>query len=357
MSDSLGKACPVGTAELGPFSKNEDSIGVFSGLVRTETVGDVRKFVFCLLHSLWVVCANAGALSHEAFRDVQGGSKSHVIGIRLECQSPNREGFATQDPEFFLHFCYELLSSSQIDLLDFFEQREVTSKAFADANESLKIFGETKTTEADTGIQEGLSDTLIAADALGYLGDVRASRFTCISHQIDERNLHGQERVGGMLYKFGAICVGHNQRHFMNGRTMGMNRASSGRRQNWPVDFLHHRDSTWRFRSDHNTIGMEKISNRGSFAEKLRVRHNVKTQSVNVINGEMFPQTLCGLYRDGALFDDQAISMRRRGNRAGDRFNGTEIRFPVVQRRSANTDENSSPLFDGFCRGHESQAS
>src|SRR5882762_12030131 len=136
-----------------------------------------------------------------------------------------------------------------------------------------------------------------------------------------------------------------------------MNWASSGRRENRIVDFLHHGDGTRRFRSNHDTIGVEKISNGGSFPEKLGVRHHVKVQLINVVNGEMLPETLCGLYRDGALFDDQAISMRRRGNRAGDRFNGTEIRFPVLQRRSANTDENSSSLFDGFCRGHESQAS
>jgi len=59
-----------------------------------------------------------------------------------------------------------LLSSSQIDLLYFLEQREVTSELFADANERLKIFRETKAAEADTWVQEGLSDTLIAADAV-----------------------------------------------------------------------------------------------------------------------------------------------------------------------------------------------
>src|SRR5712672_3802451 len=135
-----------------------------------------------------------------------------------------------------------------------------------------------------------------------------------------------------------------------------MNRASGGRRENRTVDLLHHRDGTRRFRSNHDTIGVEKISNGGSFAEKLRVRHHVKVQAVDVVNGEMFPETLCGLYRDCALFDDQAISMRGRSNCAGNRFNSAEVRFTVLQWWSADTDENCASLLDGFRGRHEPQA-
>src|SRR5712675_1427136 len=135
-----------------------------------------------------------------------------------------------------------------------------------------------------------------------------------------------------------------------------MNRASSGRRENRTVDFLHHGDGTGRFRSNHDTIGVEKISNGGSFPEKLGVRHHVKVQLINVVNGEMLPETLCGLYRDGALFDDQAISMRCRSNCASDRFNCAEIRFTVLQWRSANADEDRATLLDGFRGRHETQA-
>src|SRR5882757_6028738 len=126
-----------------------------------------------------------------------------------------------------------------------------------------------------------------------------------------------------------------------------MNRASSGRRENRTVDFLHHGDGTRRFRSNHDTIGVEKISNRRSFAEKLRIRHDVKFQAVNAVNGEMLPETLSSLYRDGALFDDQAIAMRGRCNCASNRFNSAEIRFTVLQWRSANADEDRATLLDG----------
>src|SRR5712671_414119 len=135
-----------------------------------------------------------------------------------------------------------------------------------------------------------------------------------------------------------------------------MNRAMSLRRENRTVDFLHHRDGTRRFRSNHDTIGVKKISNRRSFPEKLRVRHHVKVQAVNAVNGEMLPETLCGLHRDGALFDDQSISMRCRGNRARDGFNCAEIRFTVLQWWSADTDENCASLLDGFRGRHEPQA-
>src|SRR5882762_10159554 len=135
-----------------------------------------------------------------------------------------------------------------------------------------------------------------------------------------------------------------------------MNWASSGRRENRIVDFLHHGDGTRRFRSNHDTIGVEKISNGGSFPEKLGVRHHVKVQLINVVNGEMLPETLCGLYRDGALFDDQAISMRGRSNCASNRFNSAEVRFTVLQWWSADTDENCASLLDGFRGRREPQA-
>src|SRR5258708_35541184 len=106
-----------------------------------------------------------------------------------------------------------------------------------------------------------------------------------------------------------------------------MNRASGGRRENRTVDLLHHRDGTRRFRSNHNTIGMEKISNGGSFAEELRVRHHVKVQAVDVVNGETLPEALGGLYRDGPLFDDQAMCTRGRSKRASNRCNNAEVRF------------------------------
>src|SRR5216684_4963587 len=135
-----------------------------------------------------------------------------------------------------------------------------------------------------------------------------------------------------------------------------MNRASSGRLENWPVDFLHHRDGTRRFRSNNDTLRVKKISNRRSFAEKLRVRHNVKIQAINVVNREMLPETFRGLHRNGALFNDQAISIRCRGNRARDGLNCAEIRFTVLQWRSANTDEDCASLLDGFHRRNELQA-
>src|SRR4029077_8481019 len=106
--------------------------------------------------------------------------------IRLEGQSPNSKGFPTQDPQLFPYFRYKLLNSSHVDVLHFLEQRKVASEPFPDPNESLKILGETKATEADARIQERLTDTLIAADALGYLGDVGASGLACVGHQIDE---------------------------------------------------------------------------------------------------------------------------------------------------------------------------
>ena len=150
-----GNASFTGTTALG--------IGSLSGLVVAQAVGYVRQLVLGFFHCLRVVGANVCTLGQEALHNIQSRSKTDVIGVWLEGQTPDRKGLATQNPKLFLYLGYELLRTSKVDFLHLLQQREVAPKLFPDADESLKILGEAKSAEADAGIEKTLADTSVAA--------------------------------------------------------------------------------------------------------------------------------------------------------------------------------------------------
>ncbi len=191
--DILCKGIPVQMPKLFPFGEDEDRIGLLGGLVMAQAVGYVRQFVLCLLHCLRVVGANFRTLGKEPLNNVQCRGETNVVSVWLECQTPDGNGLAAQNPELLLYLRDKLLRTAQIDFLHFLQQGEIASELFPDANEGLKIFGEAKAAETDPGIQETLPDTPVAANALCYFGNVGASGLAGIRYQIDERNLHGQE--------------------------------------------------------------------------------------------------------------------------------------------------------------------
>ncbi len=57
--------------------------------------------------------------------------------------------------------------------------------------------------EAEAGRQEALADARVVADRLGQLRDVGAGRLAHLGHGVDERDLGGQEGVGGHLDQLG----------------------------------------------------------------------------------------------------------------------------------------------------------
>src|ERR1700730_2159117 len=135
-----------------------------------------------------------------------------------------------------------------------------------------------------------------------------------------------------------------------------MDRASGGRLKDRAVDFLHHRYGTGRLGSNNDAVGMKKVADGGAFAEELRVRDNIKLKAVNIVDREVLPEALRGLYGHGAFFDHQAISVRGGGDGTSYGFNGAKIRFAIFQRWRADANKNGVSLLDGFCRRHKLQA-
>ena len=82
-----------------------------------------------------------------------------------------------------------------------------------------------------------------------------------------------------------------------------MDRADGRRIEDGLIDFLHHRNSARSFRSNHDTVGMKEVADRGAFTEKFRVGDDVKFQAIDIVNREMLPEAFRSLHRHGAFFD------------------------------------------------------
>ena len=73
-------------------------------------------------------------------------------------------------------------------------------------------FGQAAAAEAEAGVEELPADPGVVADRVGQLRDVGAGRLAQLGHRVDERDLGGQERVGGGLDQLGRGVVGDDQR-------------------------------------------------------------------------------------------------------------------------------------------------
>ena len=76
----------------------------------------------------------------------------------------------------------------------------------------MRSLGKAGAAVPDSGIQKTRTDAGVGSYALAHLLHVRAYRFTNRGHGVDERNLHGQKRIGGVLDQFRALGAGDDQR-------------------------------------------------------------------------------------------------------------------------------------------------
>ena len=66
--------------------------------------------------------------------------------------------------------------------------------------------------EPEAGVEEAAADARIAPDGIGELRDVGAGDLGDLGHRVDERDLRGEEGVGGDLHEFGRREVGDDER-------------------------------------------------------------------------------------------------------------------------------------------------
>ncbi len=122
---------------------------------------------------------------------------SSVPPLKARPSTPRR--FAAQRPQRGAHFLKESLFLQLVDLFHFLEQAEVDAQLLRDIAEGRDIFGKAGASVADAGAQEAPADPLVQPHSARHLLDIRVHCLAEIGDHIDERNLHGQKCIRGVL--------------------------------------------------------------------------------------------------------------------------------------------------------------
>ena len=147
--------------------------------------------------------------------DVQGRRVAEVVGVGLERDAQHRHLLAGQPPAHgLLRERDRMIAAAPVDGVHLAQEREglVDAQLPGPGHERPDVLGEAAAAEPDAGLEELLPDPVVVADGLGQPGHVPAGRVTQLGHRVDERDLRGEERVGGHLHQLGRRVVRHHQR-------------------------------------------------------------------------------------------------------------------------------------------------
>ena len=259
--------------------------------------------------------------------------------------------FAAEGPQSAAHFAEEALTLVLVDAHDFVEQAEIVSTLAGDGAEGHHVFRKAGPAVADAGIQEARAYAGVGADAVADLIHVGAHGFADGRDRVDERNLHGEKRVGGVLDEFRALGAGDDDGSgggsavgWWNGVGVAVVAAAGER----GIDFAHYAGAALVVAADEDAVGKKKVSDRGAFAQKLRVGGDVERFGVGAVAEDNFADPLAGVDRDRALLDDDFVSVDGAGNLACDRFDVREVGIATIGGGSTDGNEDGRTGAHGF---------
>ena len=113
-------------------------------------------------------------------------------------------------------------------------------------------------------MQEFAPDAPVEADAARHVVHVGADLLAQVGHLVDERDLHRQERVGGIFGQFRRLDAGEHDR-----RLDQVQRA---------VQPAQHLPRALGLGADHHAVRAHEIADRVALAQELRVGGDVELQ-------------------------------------------------------------------------------
>ena len=135
---------------------------------------------------------------------------SSVFGLKARPSSADL--LAHERAEVLLELGHHAPLLQLVDLDHRVEQLEVVARVAGELLERGDVLREAGAAEADPGLQELRADPVVEAHALGDLDHVGAGLLADVGDLVDERDLRGQERVGGELDHLGALDVRAHER-------------------------------------------------------------------------------------------------------------------------------------------------
>ena len=205
--------------------------------------------------------------------------------------------------------------------MHFLEQIEWHPQLITDGRKRRQIFGKAGAAITQPGIEKRASNPLVHPHALSHFFHIRPRRITDGRKVIDVRNLERKKTIGSVFDQFSTVDVGDQYRRHKGG-----------------IQFLHEGHRPRAIGSDDNTVGVQQVGDRRSFAQKLRVTDHIK------INGRRIPtdgfrHLLPRPDRHRALVDDHFVSLDDRGNVTRHFFNIAQIHTAIGIRRRRHGNE------------------
>src|SRR5215469_5917571 len=112
--------------------------------------------------------------------------------------------------------------------------------------------------------------------------------------------------------------------------------VASGKRK---INVVKDRCSPFTVRSNDNPVRVQKVCNRRSLSQELRIGNNVKEISSNSIPLHGTSDPFVGVNGDRTLFDDNLVRGQRTGDLARNRLDVGEIGVPVFTLRGSYCDK------------------
>ena len=214
------------------------------------------------------------------------------------------------------------------------EQVEGVPGVGGDLQQGARVLGEAAAAPARAGAEEVLADALVVAEAEHDVVDVGADALADRRHGVDERQLGGQEGVGGVLDRLRRRRVGDDDRR----RHAEVQRRHLDRRRLVGA-------------ADDDAVGLQEVLHGRALAQELRVRHDLHVGSVeDALDDARRP------HGHRRLVDDDGLVRQVRGDLPRRPLDVRQVGAAVVALRRRHAQERDVAVDDGVRRpDHEAQ--
>ena len=209
------RARRVDVAELRPLGEVQHQVGAAARPRRRVGVGQRGEPGPRGRHRLRVVDADVRTRRCSWPAIASAGRVAHVVAVGLERRAPDADpGAGHRAADHPGGDLGDPLPLALVDVVDLAQERHrVLDAELAGAvHERADVLGQAAAAEADAGVEELAADARVVADRVGEVDHVRAGGLAHLGHGVDERDLGGQERVGGDLHQLGGRVVGDDDR-------------------------------------------------------------------------------------------------------------------------------------------------
>ncbi len=271
---------------------------------------------------------HVGAFGEQPSGQHEARRLAHVVGVRLEGETEERDRRASQLAELLLELSDQPALLQLVDLDHGGQQLEVIAGVGGQLLERERVLRKARAAVADSGPEEARADTAVEADALGHAHDVGARRLADVGDLVDERDPRHQG------------CVRRELDHLRRCDVA----ADDGR-----LDPVVQRGDTIAVGvvdgADHDPVGMQEVPHRSALRGELRVGDVADVLETTLV--EPVPHLLPRPHRHRALHhdDDAAVDLRQLVDHRPDR---RQVGIAGVGRRRADGHEDDVRAVDGL---------